>query len=469
MANGVAPELSEETADERAEAGDRARRRVRAALVALWVAFAVTRLLPIALTLYPSLYGDISDPTGDLSRYAGWAEQIVGEGLAPYREVDIEYPPGSLPFVVVPALFGHAEFSRSVFVGMMFALDAFAFGTLLSMARRRAGAGGEAERQRADARGPAAAGAYGGVVAWLLLPPLLGVLLYGRLDLIPAVALLLGLERAHARRWATSGVWLGLGAAAKLFPALFVPFAAVAAGGRRLRLLAGVVAGGLVAWLPFAGDTDQLIEDVLGYHGARGIHLESLWGSLLNLSRVSGGPVELVFEFGAFHIEGPGAATMLWWTTVSSVAIVVLGVGVAVLRWWRHPQRAAVELPLAVTATLALVLGTGRVFSPQFMLWLVAAAAVLFTVRPRIALWGGPLLLVLVVMTALGYPLWFDHLRDGAREPALLLVYRNMAVIVFGVLLVARWLWPEAGGPTMARREVRPGGRRADDGTARRR
>jgi hypothetical protein len=465
MAKGVAPELSEETADDLTEPSDRSAQRLRAMLVALWLAFAVMRLLPIALTLYPSLYGDISDPTGDLSRYAGWAEQIVGEGLAPYREVDIEYPPGSLPFVVVPALVGRAEFSRLVFVGMMVGLDAFAFGTLLSMARRAGreragdGDGGEVERERAGGRGPAAAGAYGGVVAWLLLPPLLGVLLYGRLDLIPAVALLLGLERAYARRWATSGVWLGLGAAAKLFPALFVPFAAVAAGGRRLRLLAGVAAGGLVAWLPFAGDTGQLIDDVLGYHGARGIHLESLWGSLLNLSRVSGGPVELVFEFGAFHIEGPGDDTMLWLTTVFSVAIVALGVGVAVVRWWRRPQRASLELSLAVTAMLALLLGTGRVFSPQFMVWLVAAAAVLFTVRPRIALWAGPLLLALVVMTALGYPLWFDFLRDGARAPALLLVYRNVAVLVFGVMLAARWVWPErlpGGGATWddARREV---------------
>jgi hypothetical protein len=449
-------ELTEEAVPAR-RAADGSGRWVRVVvLVVLWLAFAATRVLPIALTLYPMLYGDISDPTGDLSRYAGWAHEIVGEGLAPYREVDIEYPPGSLPFVVVPAVLGQGEFSRPVFVAMMFALDAFAFATLLSMAKRRRGgedAEGEDERQRAGGRGSLGdgggwrrAGAYGGVATWLLLPPLLGVLLYGRLDLIPAVALLLGLERAHARRWSTSGVWLGLGAAAKLFPALFVPIAAVAAGGRRLRLLAGVVAGGLVAWVPFAGDTGDLINDVLGYHSARGIHLESLWGSLLNLARVSGGPVELVFEFGAFHIEGPGAEAMLTVTTVLSVALVVAGLGVAVLRWWRRPQRAALELPLAVTATLALLLGTGRVFSPQFMIWLVAAAAVLFTVGPRIALWAGPLLLAALVMTALGYPLWFDFLRDGAREPAVLLLYRNVVVIVLGVALTARWLWPARDG-----------------------
>jgi len=431
MAGGAAPDLAEQdTSAQDAGAAGRDGRWLRVvSTIGWWLAFAATRLLPIALTLYPWLYGpDVSDPTGDIRRYAGWADQIVGEGLAPYREVDVEYPPGSLPFVVVPALFGPARFSPLLFVALLVAVDVLGYATLLSLARRGAGEG---------------YGPYSGVVTWLLLPPVLGVLLYGRLDVLPAVALLLGLERAHARRWLTSGVWLGLGAAAKLFPALFVPFAVLAATGRRLRLLAGVAVGGLVAWLPFAGDTGELIHDVLGYHSARGIHLESLWGSVLNLERVAGGPVELVFEFGAFHIVGPGADTMLRWTTALSVAVVALGICIAALRWLRRPQRAATELSLAVTATLALLLGTGRVFSPQFLLWLVAAAAVLFAVRPRIALWAGPFLLVLVVMTALGYPLWFDLLRDGARGPALLLVWRNLAVIAFGLLLLLRWVWPQ--------------------------
>ena len=389
-------------------------------LLAWLLAFTVTRLLPLALTLSPELYGaEVSDPTGDLNRYAGWAQAIVAEGQAPYREVDIEYPPGALPFVVVPALLGQARFSPEIFVGMMILLDAAGFIALLALARRT--------------------GSYGGVVAWLLLPPVLGVLLYGRLDLIPAVALLLALERAHARRWSTSGVWLGLGAAGKLIPGLFLPLLLLGAAGRRLRVLGGVALGAGVAWLPFAPHTAELLNDVVGYHNARGIHLESIWGSVLNLQRIAGGPVALVFEFGAFHVEGPGAATMLRWTTIISVGLVVSTALIATARWWRRPERAGVELPLAVTATLALLLGTGRVFSPQFMVWLLATAAVMFTITPRVALWAGPLLAVIVVLTAWGYPLGFDLLREGERWPALVLVYRNVAVIAFGLLLLLQW------------------------------
>jgi hypothetical protein len=455
MSGSATSELSVDTAVNGDEAPARGGVPWRGVIVVLawFLAFGLTRLVPVALTLDPSLYGpDVSDPTGDLDRYAGWATETVGDGLMPYREVDIEYPPGSLPFVMLPALSG--QFSRHIFIAIMVVLDAAAFGALLALARRsgagegerqRAGGwgsgGGEGERQRAGGRGSGRRGSYSGAATWLLLPPVLGVLMYARLDLLPAVALLFALERAHARGWFASGVWLGLGAAAKLVPALFLPLSLMAAAGRRLRLVGGALIAGLVAWLPFALDTGELIHDVLGYHGARGIHLESLWGSLLNLERIAGGPVDLEFQFGAYHIVGPRAEVMLRATTLLSLVIVAITALIAVLRWRRRPERARLELPLAVTATLALLLGTGRVFSPQFTIWLLAVAAVLFAVHPRIALWAGPLLLVIVVLTAAVYPLGFDLLREGARWPAFALVFRNVAVTAFGLLLTVRWLW----------------------------
>jgi hypothetical protein len=175
-----------------------------------------------------------------------------------------------------------------------------------------------------------------------------------------------------------------------------------------------------------------------------------MWGSLLNLQRIAGGPVDLVFEYGAFHITGPSAPAMLRWTTWISLGVVALCVLIAVVRWLRHPALAQVELPLAATTMLALLLGTGRVFSPQFLLWLAAAAAVLFAVLPRMALWAGPLLAVIVVLTAVGYPLGFDLLRDGERWPALVLLYRNVAVVAFGLLLMLRWLTGGTDGAARA-------------------
>lgn len=398
----------------------RPRRRSWPVVLALIVGFAVTRAPAVLVTFDPSLYGDIASPLGDVGRYGAWATAIVRDGLAPYREIDIEYPPGSLPFLIVPALLGGATFMASAFVWLMVALDIGAFCVLVSMARRGR--------------------SYAGVALWLLLPPLLGVVLYGRLDLVPAVALLVALERAHAHRWLASGTWLGLGTAAKLVPVLFLPLLLAAAKGRRARVLAGAGIGVALAWLPFAGDTGEMLHDVVGYHSARGIHLESLWGALLNLQRIAGGPADLVFAHGAFHITGDAAPQMLRWTTILSVAIVVAALGAAVVRWRGRAARARAELPLAVTATLALLLGTGRVFSPQFVVWLLAAAAVLLAVRPRLGLWAGPLLAVIVLLTVAGYPLGFEALVNGERWPAMVVLWRNLSVLTLGIALTLAWL-----------------------------
>lgn len=416
----------------RAHGGAPARRSWRAGVVlaGLVVAFLVTRAAPVVLTLHPQLYGpEISNPAGDVGRYATWGTAAIGHGLVPYRDFDVEYPPGALPFVLVPAVLGGGTFSPPAFVGMLVVVDLAAFLVLVAWARR--------------------GGSWAGAAAWLVLPPALGVVLYGRLDLLPAVALLIATERAHARRWTASGVWLGLGAAAKVVPGVFLPVFVVAAVGRRWRVIAGAAAGGALACLPYAADTRELWDDVVGYHLARGIHLESLWGSALNLARLRGASMTLLYEHGAFGITGHGAAGMLVASAVLVVGVVAAAVGVALARWPGRPWRARAELAVAVTATLALLLATTRVFSPQFVVWLLAVGAAALTVTAGAWRWLLPALAAVVGLTVLEYPLGFDLLRQGATWPAVALTVRNVVVLGIGVACAVRWMRPvgDVGDP----------------------
>jgi hypothetical protein len=41
--------------------------------------------------------------TPDVYLYRQWGIQIIASGSMPYSEVSIEYPPGVLPFVMLPA------------------------------------------------------------------------------------------------------------------------------------------------------------------------------------------------------------------------------------------------------------------------------------------------------------------------------------------------------------------------------
>ena len=71
---------------------------------ALIGAFLITRLLMAFLAGNPPLYTQTGLPiTPDVYLYREWGVQIIAFGRMPYSEVPIEYPPGVLPFVLLPA------------------------------------------------------------------------------------------------------------------------------------------------------------------------------------------------------------------------------------------------------------------------------------------------------------------------------------------------------------------------------
>jgi hypothetical protein len=197
----------------------------RPAILALFVA---TRLaLALAAVASPGYYERIDT---DVNLYAGYAEQIVAEGRMPYVEVDVEYPPLLLPFLVAPAVLAPAVPYRVGWVILMVAVDAAGLLAVWRLGRRWG----------------TAAGAWW----WVALFPLLGPLVYTRFDLLPAVASVVALERAVAGRWSGTGAWLAAGTLAKLWPGFLVPSAVAVA-----RRPWCVVAGGAADLLPAGVDS----------------------------------------------------------------------------------------------------------------------------------------------------------------------------------------------------------------------
>jgi len=155
-----------------------------------------------------------------------------------------------------------------------------------------------------------------------------------------------------------SGGFLGLGAAAKAYPALFVvPFAADRfREGRRSRglLLAGAA---LVAWAvvngPFALVAGHAWGTFFRFNAARGADWDSLW--FVACDRMSGGhgacewPASFLNPASALLFVG---AVLLVWT----------------LRWNRLRETPAWTLGFPI---VALFLLTSKVYSPQYGLWLL--------------------------------------------------------------------------------------------------
>jgi hypothetical protein len=110
----------------------------RHALLVLWI---VTRAVLLVVSLNPRLYS--AGLFGDVRLYGAKVERMF-QGELPYRDVAIEYPPGSVPFTILPALaVGTGAGYRAAFAVEMLAVDglgcyaAIRLARLLDAGRRR--------------------------------------------------------------------------------------------------------------------------------------------------------------------------------------------------------------------------------------------------------------------------------------------------------------------------------------------
>ena len=360
--------------------------------------------------------------TGDVDLYERWGAEVARDGRTPYGDVKIEYPPGSLPFMVAPLAGSDGHAYRPRFIALMLLVDAAGLVGLMLVARR--------------------AGSWWGPWLWTLLVPLLGPIAYLRLDLVPAVATIWALERVHAGAWLGAGGFLGFGAVAKVYPGLLLPL--LVAGRWRTRAVVGAAAVLALGVLPFVGSLPGLWDSVVGYHSQRGLQVESTWGAaLLSAARLDR-PVQVVFDHGAFHVQGSGASALK--TLSLGLSLVALVAGVAVARIRARPGSAA-DLAAVMFGTLAVLVTVGTVFSPQFMLWLSALGAVAASLAGRALRVPLVLLAGANVLSQAVFPFHYAGLLANHSGPLALLVFRNVLVAAIGVLVLGK-LWGGLGTMT---------------------
>ena len=253
------------------------------------------------------------------------------------------------------------------------------------------------------------------------------MLSWSRFDIFPATAALAAVLYAGSRREVPGGVAAGIGATLKLWPALLAPIQRT----RRQAVIATTVAVGVV--LVVAGVTFQLtgstgFSQVLGYQSDRGLQIESLAAlPLVWLHHFGVDGYSPRFTFGAYEISGPSVPAM---ADAASIAFIV-GLVLIGLMHWRLMKVDAGRRGVALTAvTLLLVsLVTNKVFSPQYVLWLLAvvvAASVLDAelwrpyVKPMLAL---------AVLTHLVFPMFYGDVLFGAWLGLFIMTARDVLLL----------------------------------------
>ena len=183
------------------------------------------------------------DRQWDTREYAKYARNIVVRGLVPYRDFSVEYPPLALPVFLLPRLIAGNSFSgyMEVFELMMAACGVIAAGlAAFVLAAQRV-----ATRQLVC-----------GVALLAFSPLLLGAVVLSRYDLFPTMLTVAAITAIYFDRNRTGFLLLGLGTAAKAFPVVVVPIAAVYVWrrhGRRAALICLAVFAVVVlaCFLPF--------------------------------------------------------------------------------------------------------------------------------------------------------------------------------------------------------------------------
>jgi uncharacterized membrane protein len=270
--------------------------------------------------------------------------------------------------------------------------------------------------------------------AWLAalvaLWPLNAYLWEFRFDLFPTALLALGLVFALRERWALAGALLGLGAAAKWTPALACAVLLVwLVAGRRwrpaLRHISAFAAVFVGLHLPFLIWSPHHTLYAYRYFHSQGVTGESLW--YLLLAPVGRATVSLREFWLPAHVPH-------WVNPLTTVAQVVVLVALAAVAW-RVRASARAGIAVAAMAPVFFLL-LNRVFSPQYLVlmvaaWAIAGALLLESRRDQLLLGAGVMLAT--TANALVYP-YTLHQADLWRVA-------SAATFIFALWMSAWMVW----------------------------
>ena len=363
------------------------------------------------LALFAALPSDLREGSNDLAIYRDAGEAIL-RGQIPYRDFFIEYPPGSLPALVPPALFSVDKAGYIALFASEMALVLVAALVLTTLAARKLWGfwawpvPALTFVAAAIMLYPVAVTRYDAVVALTLAVAAIGAALGGRYVYL-----------AYAS--------LGLGAAAKLVPALATVPLARRDAARGYAVFFGVLVLFFAPTVLLGGDR---FLDSFAYHAERGLQVESLAASILmKLRWVTG----ISFEYGAFEVQGKGVGL------ASSLSLPMTGVLLlitALVMYRRRGRLDAGRFPrYAAALILAFMLGS-KVLSPQYMIWLL----------PIVPLGVGGLagagvsliFLAACWTTTQVFPIHYGDLLNGRYPGPDLLLARNLLLVILWALLL---------------------------------
>lgn len=332
----------------------------------------------------------------------------------PFHALPLEYPPLTL-LIFTPALLAPLVYYQMAFAILMALMAVFIYWLLLRYAPRGAGL---------------AFAAYMLIGAWATAE--------ARFDLVPAALTLICIIAANRKHWTFAYIALAIAFLLKIYPLIFLPalFMAEQQDARRFTtpqqpgtlaslpaeiwrtlrgfsqwrwqntliffaMLLGVT--GFFALLDFHG----AVLSQLSYFADRPVQVEATASPILFLAAHFGVPSYTAYTFGSINIVSPlGKPISLFFD-----ALLVLGYLYTIYLQWRDK----LEITQACIAILLVFIVTGKVFSPQYLMWLIPL--LVYTgayTRFWLITWG-----LMSLLTTIIYPYLYTRTTNGTLAPYL--------------------------------------------------
>lgn len=219
-----------------------------------------------------------------------------------------------------------------------------------------------------------------------------------RYDLVPAALTLLAVLAAERKHWTWASISLAIGTLIKLYPILLLPafFIAEQQSQGRMHLPTKSLTPAatiLHLWYTLRGASqwrrkntiiffsiilsitslfailnfEKAVVSQISYFIHRPIQVEATSGAFLWIAHTLGAPLHIENTFGSLNIISPLDGPL------SSICTLLLALGCLLVIWMQW--RGKLDITQTSIALLLVFIATGKVFSPQYIIWLMPLLA----------------------------------------------------------------------------------------------
>jgi uncharacterized membrane protein len=367
--------------------------------------------------------------THDLNLYYRSSLYLL-QGKLPYRDFDLEYPPFALIAFILPRILTLGLTNNSYIYAFFFVIQNVFFSSINTILLLNIISKSNSQPHKILA-----------LIFYTLFAAIVSPVMLWRYDLFPTLLTVLALVTVISLRPTFAGIFLGFGIAAKLYPVILLPVFTVYYFANRsyraiLNLWLGTVGTVFLIFLPFIITSHGKFFYFLTYHKERGLQIESFSAGIISLIHKFGFiEVKTIAGYGSRNIVSPLNDIILGllpWLLIVLYSVMLINCFYR-FREDRYDNQVVKNKSLVAYSLLALLIFivTSKVFSPQYIVWIVPFAALL---KPRqLILMLGICLTTYIMMT-------FGSFRNLDFGKILWLNLRNVLVLGLGVWVFLDYL-----------------------------